>query len=427
MRTSRRQLPRWLVFFVSLCTLSPAAALAQYRLQPGDSLDLVIAGLPELRQRAPIGVDGEAVVPLAGQVKVSGLTLEEARAAITGALSNKTYQYTTPVGREASHMIVESSIMVAVAEYRPIYIGGDVTLPGERPFRAGMNVRQALTLAGGTGLVRAGQANPAMQAVDVISERDALVAEYTMLQAQIARLKAELGQGHLPEGSASDLQGRALQLQLGQLTARVVDREKDRTHFKAAIAKADAQLSMLADKRKNDQQANAADNEDFEKVRELFQRGMTAQVRLSEARRAAFISSDQLLQTVVETANLERQKGDLSRQMEKLDQQSRIDAWRELQDTNLRLEQVAARLKGAGNKLRLADVQVQAARGAMKPPQYSIFRTVDGITTQLAVDASAMLAPGDVVEVSIAPDNLDIAILPKALAAAPQGNGGGYQ
>lgn len=420
MRTSRSQLPKWLALFASAGLLVPTSAFAEYRLEPGDTLELAIAGIPELRQRSPINIDGETVLPLAGQVKVSGLTLAEARAAIAGALANKTYQYTTPDGRDAAHMIANASIMVLIAEYRPIYVSGDVTLPGERPFRAGMTVRQAVALAGGQGLVRAGQANPAMQAVDAVSERDALVAEYTMVQAQVWRLQAELGLGALPERSASDLQDRAIKLQAGQMKARVVDREKDRSHYQSAITKANAQLDLLAEKKKNDQQANASDNEDFAKIRELFQRGMTAQVRLSEARRAAFISSDQLLQTVVETANLERQRTELSRQTEKLDNQSRVDAWRELQDANLRLEQVAARLKGAGDKLRLVDLQAQSARGVVRPPQYSIFRAANGVTAQLPADPASVLAPGDVVEVSIISDVLDVATAPNALASGKQ-------
>ena len=209
------------------------------------------------------------------------------------------------------------------------------------------------------------------------------------------------------------------------MKARVADREKDRTHYQSAIVKANAQLDLLAEKKKNDQQANASDNEDFAKIRELFQRGMTASVKLSEARRAAFISSDQLLQTVVETGNLERQKTELSRQVEKLDNQSRIDAWRELQDANLRLEQVAARLKGANDKLRLAGLQAQAGVGVVKPTHYSIYRTSNGVTSQLSADPSTVLAPGDVVEVLIPADDLNMAAMPNPLAPNKQTSLGG--
>lgn len=418
MRTWWRRRACWAALELMTLTWLPAAARAEYRLQPGDTLELAIVGLPDLRQRSLIGVDGEIVLPLSGQIKVSGMTLAEARAAVTRELGNKTYSYTTPDGRDAAHMIGQGSITVVIAEYRPIYVSGDVTTPGERPFRPGMTVRQAVALAGGPGLVRAGQVNPAVQAVDAISDRDALAAEYTSVQAQIWRLQAELGEGRLPASSPSDMEDRAIKLQAEQMKARAVDREKDKAFLQAAIAKANAQLDLLSEKKKNDQQANAADNDDFAKVRELFQRGMTAQVRLSEARRAAFISSDQLLQTVVETANIERQKSDFARQLEKIGNQSRIDAWRELQDANLRLSQLAVRLKGAGDKLRLVNLQAQAARGVIRAPDYTIFRTADGESLQIPADPTTALAPGDVVEIALAPDALQAAA-PTTVASGP--------
>src|SRR3712207_3801899 len=97
--------PAWVALPAILLSLAPVAAGAQYRLQPGDALELVVVGLPELRQRAAIGVDGDTVLPLAGQVKVSGLTLAEARSTVAAALANRTYQTTTPDGREAAHLI----------------------------------------------------------------------------------------------------------------------------------------------------------------------------------------------------------------------------------------------------------------------------------------------------------------------------------
>ena len=48
---------------------------------------------------------------------------------------------------------------------------------------------------------------------------------------------------------------------------------------------------------------------------------------------------------MVQISNTERQRGDYIRQLEKIDSQSRIDAWRELQDANLRLSQIAARVE----------------------------------------------------------------------------------
>ncbi len=45
----------------------PAQA-ADYKLQPGDVLELSVAGIADMRQRMPVGIDGEVSVPLVGNV-----------------------------------------------------------------------------------------------------------------------------------------------------------------------------------------------------------------------------------------------------------------------------------------------------------------------------------------------------------------------
>jgi len=104
--------------------LIPTSAIAEYKLQSGDTLEISVAGVPDLRQRSPIGVDGDIDLPLAGQIQVRGLSVSEARAKITQNLSNKLYQQTTNDGHEVQHMILPDTIVVMVAEYRPIYVNG---------------------------------------------------------------------------------------------------------------------------------------------------------------------------------------------------------------------------------------------------------------------------------------------------------------
>ena len=64
-------------------------------------------------------------------------------------LSRKLYQQRTPDGRESVTPIAPDAVLVTIAEYRPVYVNGDVTKPGEQTFRPGMTVRQAVALAGG--------------------------------------------------------------------------------------------------------------------------------------------------------------------------------------------------------------------------------------------------------------------------------------
>jgi protein involved in polysaccharide export with SLBB domain len=82
-------------------------------------------------------------------------------------------------------------------------------------------------------------------------------------------------------------------------------------------------------------------------------------------------------------------------------------------------------LKGASEKLRFLGLQTQSASGFAKLPQYAIFRSANGVTSQLAADPSSVLAPGDVVEVSLPSDTPTLATLPSALATGNQTRVGG--
>ena len=84
--------PIQLLLLAAALVLMPISAGAQYKLQPGDTLEISLAGVPDFKQRSPIGVGGTIILPLAGQIKIDGLSVSEARAAIARDLSNKVYR-----------------------------------------------------------------------------------------------------------------------------------------------------------------------------------------------------------------------------------------------------------------------------------------------------------------------------------------------
>ena len=90
--------------------LPMTAQAADYRLEPGDILEISIAGVPGFLQRAPIDLQGIVALPFAGQVKVGALTLPQARAAIAQEFSNTLYRHFAPDGREISHLILSEKV-----------------------------------------------------------------------------------------------------------------------------------------------------------------------------------------------------------------------------------------------------------------------------------------------------------------------------
>jgi len=402
----------WLALLMGVLVLAPKSAMAEYKLQPGDTLEISVAGVPELRQRSPIEVDGAIAVPLAGQVKVAGLSTSEARETIIANLAKKVYQQRTIDGRENQHLILPNEIVVTVAEYRPIYVNGDVAKPGEHPFRPAMTVRHAVALAGGYDLVRFRLVNPFLQAADFRSDYEALSAELATEQARIRRLRTELGERGVETDAAikapipAELDERLKQAANEHLKARVADREKNKALLEDAIEKMKSQMGILTDKKKKDEEGYKADYEDFEKVRQFAQRGVSTNVRLAEARRSALLSSNQLLQTLVEMSNLERQRGEYAIRLEKIDSQNRIDVWKEMQEANLRLAQITARLKSTSDKLKYAgQLQSQIRGGKVGRLQITVYRKAEQGSERLTADEDLELAPGDVVDVVLETEN----------------------
>ncbi len=388
-------------------TFVPGSALAEYKLHSGDTLEISVTGVPDLRERAPIAVGGEIALPIGGQLQVGGLLLSDARARIAASLANKLYQQTTADGREIQHLIAPDTIVVTIAEYRPIYVDGDVARPGELVFRPGMTVRQAIATAGGYDLVQFRMANPILQAADYRSDYETLWSQYAMEQARIWRLRTELGDQGVEYGGNDapvprEFANRLKQDEAALLSAHLADRERDKALLREAIAKADSQLETLAEKKKKDDEGNQANSADFEKARALTEKGISTAARLADTRRAVLLSADQLLQTVVEMSNVDRQRSEYVRQLDKIDSQAHIDAWRDLQESNVRLAEINARLRSAGDKLVYTNrLPSQLLPGKGAQPTITVHRMTDEGPQNLTADENLALAPGDVVDVAL--------------------------
>jgi polysaccharide export outer membrane protein len=103
-----------------------------------------------------------------------------------------------------------------------------------------------------------------------------------------------------------------------------------------------------------------------------------------------------MLQTVVEITNIERQRGEFARLLDKLDSQSRMDSLKELQDANLRLEQISTRLQSTSEKLR-----VKGGR-----PEIWVYRKTEAGTENVVASEDMELNPGDVVNITMQTENL---------------------
>jgi protein involved in polysaccharide export with SLBB domain len=114
--------------------LNPAGVAS--RLQPGDTLRVVVYGEEALSGPYVISPAGEINMPLAGNIHAAGRTKMELEQEIT-------HRY------NSSKLLQDPKVTVDVISYRPIYILGETLRPGAYPYSSGLNVLTAITLAGG--------------------------------------------------------------------------------------------------------------------------------------------------------------------------------------------------------------------------------------------------------------------------------------
>jgi polysaccharide biosynthesis/export protein len=101
---------------------------------------------------------------------------------------------------------------------------------------------------------------------------------------------------------------------------------------------------------------------------------------------------------------IEQQQSGFSRQVEKLDDQRRIDLLRERQDAEMKLSEIRAKLQSTAEKLQYTSIaKSQLIRGGGNQPEIIIVRTGDKGRERVAVNEETELEPGDVVEVALRP------------------------
>jgi polysaccharide export outer membrane protein len=108
---------------------------AQYRLDAGDRLRVVVYGQEGLTNSYAIDAGGSITMPLIGAVPARGLTPSTLAASISGRLRNG--------------FIREPSVAVEIEAYRPFFILGEVAAPGQYPYVPNMTVESAVAIAGG--------------------------------------------------------------------------------------------------------------------------------------------------------------------------------------------------------------------------------------------------------------------------------------
>lgn len=112
------------------------AAEERYKLVPGDVIDIAYRYTPEFNQTVTIQPDGFVGLQIVGDIKIGGLTLEEARTKLTD---------------KANVRLKEPEITLLLREFQKPYfvVSGEVAAGGKFEMRENVTALQAVMIAGG--------------------------------------------------------------------------------------------------------------------------------------------------------------------------------------------------------------------------------------------------------------------------------------
>jgi polysaccharide export outer membrane protein len=130
----------WLMaLFLSLgplLALSQEVPIPDYKVGPGDLLDINVFGVEQLNTTVRVSESGKVTLHLLGEVEVSGLTKPELEKKLTLLLRKD---------------LVDPQVTVFIKEYssKVVYVQGAVTKPGIYPLLGRLSLRQIISQSGG--------------------------------------------------------------------------------------------------------------------------------------------------------------------------------------------------------------------------------------------------------------------------------------
>lgn len=114
----------------------PRSDSRDYLLGPGDRVRIITFGDQQLTGEFRVNDSGFIAIPLLGNVEAAGLTPRELERRVEAALTQ-------------AKLFKNPSVSVEVVAYRPIFVLGEVSKPGQYPYQPGMTAVAAVAIAGG--------------------------------------------------------------------------------------------------------------------------------------------------------------------------------------------------------------------------------------------------------------------------------------
>lgn len=344
-----------------------------------------------------VGADGSVSLPFIGQLAADGRTTAE----LSGEIGKKM--------QVLFGLRDLPSASVEIAEYRPVYLAGEVQTPGAYPYAPGLTVLKAVSFGGGLRRAESGQ-RFARDFLRSEGESAVYLAERNRLLIRRARIAAEMSGAkeiEMPKELGKSEEARAI---LQSETALMTSREKRLRLQLTALADLKSLLTNEIDSlgKKSGTQTRQLElvNGDLKKVDGLAEKGLAiSSRRLALEQRTADLQAALL---DIDTASLKAKQDINKATQDETNLQNDWDAQlaQELQNTEQELDTLGLKLGTSRDLMSEALMQSADAaslKGGLSAANigYSILRTVNGKAEQIRATETTPVLPGDIVKVEL--------------------------
>lgn len=387
-----------------LFALAPAEAAApdNYQINVGDELEFDILDDDDPPQLFTVGRDGMVQLPFIGGLAVETFTVGDAREMIRRAY----------IDRE---IFVSPAVELSIANFRPIFVLGDVRDPGNYDYQPFLTAEQAVGLAGGAAISANNEEARVLERRNLEGALSSLQYDLALLAAQYARVQARLkGEDtvtwtNVPQDVRPGIDRELFdehKLNEDQIIAIEIADATDRRKLLAdAVAEAEQRISLLDQREGVLAQALAVTRSELERIEDLVARELVPKADVNLRLLAVSRAEDVLLELREQRSAARVQLAGLRGQLSQFDADREKTLVSESQRYWSDIKKLLSNRASLEDRLGLLQQWMNAARGLETSLliEYQVRRREGDEVSNLILQPFEELVPGDLLVVVVKP------------------------
>ncbi|MEK1886695.1 MAG: polysaccharide biosynthesis/export family protein [Phyllobacterium sp.] len=375
-------------------TASPAWAAEPYKISTGDVLQVTVYGDAGLTGIFPVSVDGTIGYPILGNIPVANQTIPE----VSNTISQALLQH-----------IPGLSVSIAVKEYAPVFVIGEVKNPGKYEYRPGMIALELFALSGGLKEATDKMDTAGTQLVTARQDYSDTTLQLFAQSVKRARLAAELDNKpfeYVMEDVATEDQPARQQIvdgerRLFELRLSALHNEENSLRAQKDNYREEITTLEQSTKLRNDEITLLEQNVNASQT--LVEKGLTSQSALRDTQRQLSSMRRDALEFGSFLARARQNENAIEQRILALNEQRANDAAKELRDMDLDIMRLRKKLTFIVQTM--AEIGAAAQRATTRDRAvkltFSVARMVDGKYMETEISEHDLIKAGDILRAQL--------------------------